>query len=64
MDALSAEILSIDKYLADFEKKLQTKQESLYKQFSAAEVGLSKLMQQASWLASVTAHLQQSAGGS
>jgi flagellar capping protein FliD len=59
MNAIDEEIRSIDKYLDDFEKRLQTKQENLYKQFSAAEVGLSKMMQQASWLASVTAQLQQ-----
>jgi flagellar capping protein FliD len=59
INAINAEIQSIDKYLDDFERRLQTKQENLYKQFSAAEVGLSKMMQQASWLASVTAQLQQ-----
>jgi flagellar hook-associated protein 2 len=63
MNAIDEEIKSIDKYLTDFERRLTAKQESLYKQFSAAEVSLSKMMQQASWLASVTAQLQQQATG-
>jgi flagellar hook-associated protein 2 len=64
INALDAEIQSIDKYLADFEKRLEAKEESLYARFSAAEVSLSKMMQLASWLASVTAQLQSSAGSS
>jgi flagellar capping protein FliD len=63
MNAINEEIRSIDKYLDDFERRLMAKQQSLYKQFSAAEVGLSKMMQQASWLASVTAQLQQQSAG-
>ncbi|MDR1978072.1 MAG: flagellar filament capping protein FliD [Synergistaceae bacterium] len=59
MNAIDEEIKSIDKYLTDFERRLLAKQESLYAQFSAAEVSLSQLMQQASWLSSVTAQLQQ-----
>jgi hypothetical protein len=39
---------------------LEAKQESLRTQFAAAEVSLSKLIQQASWLESVTAQLQSS----
>ncbi|MDR2180388.1 MAG: flagellar filament capping protein FliD [Synergistaceae bacterium] len=63
MNAIDEEIKSIDKYLANFEKRLLAKQENLYKQFSAAEVNLSKMMQQASWLSSVTAQLQQQSAG-
>lgn len=61
MNAIDAEIKSIDKYLAEFEARLKVKQEGLYAQFAAAEVNLSKLMQQASWLSSVTAQLQGAA---
>ncbi len=61
MNAIDTEIKSIDKYLASFEARLKVKQEGLYAQFSAAEVNLSKLMQQASWLSSVTAQLQGAA---
>jgi flagellar capping protein FliD len=63
INAIDAEIKSIDTYLADFERRLQAKEESLLARFSAAEVSLSKLMQQASWLATVTSQLQASASG-
>jgi len=59
MNAIDDQIKSIDKYLAEFERRLQNKQQSLFNQFAQAEVNMSKLMEQASWLASVTAQLQQ-----
>ena len=58
MNFIDDEIRSIDKYLADFERRLQNRQQALFSQYSAAEVSMSKLIQQASWLASVTAQLQ------
>lgn len=61
IDAIDSEIKSIDKYLVEFERRLKTKQEGLYAQFAAAEVNLAKMMQQASWLSSVTSQLQQAA---
>jgi flagellar capping protein FliD len=61
MNAIDAEISRIDKYLTEFDRRLTAKQESLAKQFGAAETSLAKLMEQASWLASVTSQLQQSA---
>jgi flagellar hook-associated protein 2 len=60
MNAIDTEIASIDKYLEKFEARLEAKQASLQAQFAAAEVSLSKLMQQATWLESVTAQLQSS----
>jgi flagellar capping protein FliD len=64
MNAIDVEIASIDKYLQDFQRRLDDKQEALQRQFSAAEVNLAKLSQQADWLSSVTSQLQQSASGS
>jgi flagellar capping protein FliD len=61
MNAIDTEIASIDKYLESFEKRLETKQANLQAQFAAAEVSLSTMMQQATWLESVTAQLQASA---
>jgi flagellar capping protein FliD len=61
MNAIDTEIASIDKYLKDFQRRLDDKQQALQRQFSAAEVNLSKLIQQADWLSSVTSQLQQSA---
>lgn len=58
IDGIDTEIKSINKYLKTFEQRLQKKKETLFKQFSEAERNLSKLMQQASWLNSVTAQLQ------
>ncbi|MDR2179286.1 MAG: flagellar filament capping protein FliD [Synergistaceae bacterium] len=58
MNAIDAEIASIDSYLDKFEERLLAKQESLQAQFAAAEVSLSAMMQQAAWLESVTAQLQ------
>jgi flagellar hook-associated protein 2 len=60
INAIDSEIQSIDKYLTEFDKRLQNKQEALFKQFSAAETSLAKLIQQANWLASVTAQLSSS----
>ncbi|MDR3230943.1 MAG: flagellar filament capping protein FliD, partial [Synergistaceae bacterium] len=60
INAIDTEIATIDKYLEEFSRRLAAKEESLYAQFSAAEVNLSKLMQQAAWLESVTAQLQAS----
>jgi flagellar capping protein FliD len=64
MNSIDTEIASIDKYLKDFQRRLDDKQQALQRQFSAAEVNLSKLIQQADWLSSVTSQLQQSASGS
>lgn len=58
IDGIDTEIKSINKYLKTFEQRLQKKKETLFKRFSEAERNLSKLMQQASWLNSVTAQLQ------
>ena len=63
MNAIDEEIKSINKYLTDFENRLKTKQEGLIKQFAAAETSLAKMLQQASWLSSVTSQLQQSSTG-
>ncbi|MDR1378810.1 MAG: flagellar filament capping protein FliD [Synergistaceae bacterium] len=60
MNAIDTEIASIDEYLEKFEARLQAKQASLQAQFAAAEVSLSTLVQQASWLETVTAQLQSS----
>jgi flagellar hook-associated protein 2 len=60
MNAIDTEIATIDKYIENFETRLKAKQESLQTQFAAAEVSLSKLIQQATWLESVTAQLQSS----
>jgi flagellar capping protein FliD len=60
MNAIDTEIATIDKYIEKFETRLKAKQESLQAQFAAAEVSLSTLIQQASWLESVTAQLQSS----
>ncbi len=60
IDGLKTQVDSINKYLSSFEQRLQKKKETLFKQFSAAEQNLAKLMQQASWLSSVTAQLQNS----
>lgn len=61
IDGIDTEIKSINKYLKTFEQRLQKKKETLFKQFSEAERNLSKLMQQASWLNSVTAQLDAAA---
>ena len=61
IDGITTEVNSINKYLASFEQRLQKKKETLFKQFSDAERNLAKLMQQASWLSSVTAQLDASA---
>ncbi|MDR1048832.1 MAG: flagellar filament capping protein FliD, partial [Synergistaceae bacterium] len=58
INAIDTEIASIDKYLTEFDRRLESKRESLFTQFSSAETNLAKLMQQANWLASVTAQLQ------
>ena len=58
IDGIKTEVNSINKYLNTFEQRLQKKKETLFKRFSDAERNLSKLMQQASWLNSVTAQLQ------
>ncbi|MDR2529886.1 MAG: flagellar filament capping protein FliD, partial [Synergistaceae bacterium] len=58
MNAIDDEIKRIDKYLTEFDRRLENKRESLFKQFSSAEENLAKLMEQASWLASVTSQLQ------
>jgi flagellar capping protein FliD len=60
MNSIDTEIKSIDSYLDKFEERLLAKQESLQAQFAAAEVSLSTLIQQATWLESVTAQLQSS----
>jgi flagellar capping protein FliD len=60
MNAIDAEIASIDSYLDKFEERLLAKQESLQAQFAAAEVSLSTLVQQATWLESVVAQLESS----
>ena len=61
IDGIDTEIKSINKYLNTFEQRLQKKKETLFKRFSEAERNLSKLMQQASWLNSVTAQLDAAA---
>ena len=61
IDGIDTEIKSINKYLKTFEQRLQKKKETLFKRFSEAERNLSKLMQQASWLNSVTAQLDAAA---
>ncbi|MCL2008925.1 MAG: flagellar filament capping protein FliD [Synergistaceae bacterium] len=58
MSAIDDQIRSIDRYLDEFEKRLQRRQKTLFDQFAQAEVAMSKLMEQAAWLASVTAQLQ------
>jgi len=64
MNAIDDQIRSIDRFLTDFERRLAQRQQTIFNQFSAAEVALGRLMQQASWLASVTQQLQaQSVGG-
>lgn len=64
ISAIDNEIKSIDKYLAEFQRRLDNKKESLYTQFAAAETSLAKLMQQASWLTSVTSQLQGASSSS
>jgi flagellar capping protein FliD len=54
IDQLRQEINGINKYLADADRRLEVKADALYRTFSAAEVALGKLSQQAAWLASVT----------
>lgn len=61
IDGINTEIKSINKYLSTFEQRLQKKKETLFRRFSEAERNLSKLMQQASWLNSVTAQLDAAA---
>ena len=57
IDQLRQEINGINKYLADADRRLEAKADSLYRTFSSAEVALGKLSQQAAWLASVTSAL-------
>ena len=64
MNAIDTEIQSIDSYLDKFEQRLLARQESLQAKFAAAEVSLSTMMQQASWLESITAQLQSNASTS
>jgi flagellar capping protein FliD len=63
MNAIDTEVASIDKYLENFQRRLDDKQAALERQFSAAELRLAKLMEQANWLSSVTSQLQANAGG-
>ena len=63
IDRLRQEISSINKYLADADRRLEQKADALYRQFSAAETALAKLSEQASWLTSVTSALSASASG-
>ena len=58
MNAIDDQIRIIDRYLVDFERRLENRQRSIFQQFSQAEVAMGRLLQQASWLASVTAQLQ------
>ena len=64
ISAIDTEVRSLDKYLAEFERRLKAKQESLVAQFSKAETSLAKMMQQSSWLASVTSQLQNNSSSS
>ncbi|MCL2146828.1 MAG: flagellar filament capping protein FliD [Synergistaceae bacterium] len=57
IDQLRQEINGINKYLADADRRLEAKADSLYRTFSAAETALAKLSEQASWLATVTSAL-------
>lgn len=52
-----SEINTIDKRIAEFERRLELRARGLYEQFSQAEVRLAKLQQQATWLASVVSQL-------
>ena len=61
IEGIDTQVNSINKYLSTFEQRLQKKKETLFKQFSEAERNLAKLMQQSSWLASVTAQLDAAA---
>jgi len=54
IDQLRQEISGINKYLTNADRRLEAKADALYRAFSAAETNLSKLSQQAAWLASVT----------
>ncbi|MDR2522084.1 MAG: flagellar filament capping protein FliD, partial [Synergistaceae bacterium] len=58
MEAIDQEIQRIDKYLAEFDRRLEMKRSSLFDRFSKAETNLAKLMEQANWLAGVTSQLQ------
>jgi flagellar hook-associated protein 2 len=58
--AIDTEIQSIDKYLTEYDRRLEMKRQSLFNQYSAAETVLAELMEQASWLSSVVAQLQGS----
>ena len=61
IEGIDTQVNSINKYLSTFEQRLQKKKETLFKQFSEAERNLAKLMQQSSWLSSVTAQLDAAA---
>ncbi|NLK20155.1 MAG: flagellar filament capping protein FliD, partial [Synergistaceae bacterium] len=57
-----SEISTIDKRIAEFDRRLELRARGLYEQFSRAEVRLAKLQQQASWLASVVSQLSGNQG--
>ena len=52
-----SEISTINKRIAEFDRRLELRARGLYDQFSQAEVRLAKLQQQATWLASVVSQL-------
>ena len=58
MNFIDEQIRSIDRYLGELDSRLQRREQALHSQFSQAEVAMSRLLQQAQWLASVTAQLQ------
>jgi flagellar capping protein FliD len=62
MNHIDDQIRAIDKYIADFSRRLEQKRANLFSQYAAAESAFSKLMQQAQWLESVTSQLQSSLG--
>ena len=57
INQLQQEINGINKYLSDADRRLEAKADALSRSFSAAEVAISKLSQQAEWLAGVTSSL-------
>jgi flagellar capping protein FliD len=60
MNAIDTEVASINTYLEEFQRRLDEKQAALEKRFAAAETSLATLVQQAEWLATVTAQLSAS----
>jgi flagellar capping protein FliD len=62
-NAIDTEVASINKYLEEFQRRLDAKQASLERQFSAAETSLAKLIEQANWLSTVTAQLAATSSG-